>query len=590
MNEEIFKKINFNVIISKSFPSIIETFVTFYGEDERERIISKFKNMLPIGYCKPEEMSLMIETTEILKLNELMTEFIEKINIKNLSKETLKKIFLDEISESDCISSLESYIDYINGNDDRLNDTLIFLNKIYKDITKDNIDTLIENDYFKEIDNIIPLHDEMTQTCKEFILSTKEYKIYLKKCNEIKEKLSKKYLKKLLNDLKEKLPEDEYLKIEEEYNNIINSYSDPNIVCKEIYLNKELLPTSVEAFNKYNTTIINSEDDYRKESIQDERVLYFKKLGLNLGDNYENYISNPETIKLLPNDKTVEILSQIRKQLYIEMRDEYYRSLPEYQNNRKKINALELLDKDDGYDTLSYEDNQTMIVPNIKKVDNSYIIYTLVLIYLGNDDGYLDGYLIHELNHVLETYLIDFDGINYKMSSGWEIFTGDINDLPDIKKAYLKEEEPKRQYELFNEIINELISQEITEILFNNNNYIFNTKETADYKGSNYELTRFLVEDFYETYKKEILESRKNGNINIIYETVGKENFDALNELFNVFYNTFPEDTIFDVYEAKEKGIETSKTKLYDDLFIKRDEILSNMKKYNNQKRRKLSV
>ena len=226
-----------------------------------------------------------------------------------------------------------------------------------------------------------------------------------------------------------------------------------------------------------------------------------------------------EILKLIPSQKTIEIFSKIRKKLYIEMRDEYYKSLPEYIINREKINKLELLDKDVGYDTLSYEDSQTMIIPNIKLINNIYKIFSLVLIYLDNDDGFIDSYIVHELNHVLEVDLLSFDGENYQMSSGWEIFTGSILDLPDIKKSYLKGIEPKRKYELFNEIINELISQEITEILFESNNYIFNTKETAEYQGTNYELTRFLVDEFYQTYKKEIIESRHNGNIKINTES-----------------------------------------------------------------------
>ena len=184
MNEEILKKINFDETIQKSIKKITEAFISFYGEQEREQIIEKFNNMLIIGYCKPEDFFAQIETTEILKLRKLMEEFIEKININNLDKDTLKRIFLDEITEEDCISSLESYIDYKKGNKDRLNDTLTFLNKIYKDITKENIDSLIENNYFFELENIIPLHNENIKTFEEFILSTEKYKLYLKRCKE----------------------------------------------------------------------------------------------------------------------------------------------------------------------------------------------------------------------------------------------------------------------------------------------------------------------------------------------------------------------------------------------------------------------
>jgi len=342
MNEEILKKINFDETIQKSIKKITEAFISFYGEQEREQIIEKFNNMLIIGYCKPEDFFTQIETTEILKLRKLMEDFIERINIKNLDKDTLKRIFLDEITESDCISSLESYIDYKNGNKYRLEDALTFLNKIYKDITKENIDTLIENNYFIELDNIIPLHNQNIKIFEEFIISTEKYKLYLKKCKELREELSKKYLKKFILELKEKLPKEDYLKIEEEYNLIMKSYTNKNIVYNEIYLNKELLPSPYEAFSEEKNKILNSNHDYRQEEIQNERILYFKKLGINLGDNYDNYI-NKEILQLFPNTETIEIFSQIRKNLYIEMRDEYYKSLPEYIKNREKINKLELL-------------------------------------------------------------------------------------------------------------------------------------------------------------------------------------------------------------------------------------------------------
>ena len=52
------------------------------------------------------------------------------------------------------------------------------------------------------------------------------------------------------------------------------------------------------------------------------------------------------------------------------------------------------------------------------------------------------------------------------------------------------------------------------------NEYIFNTKETGVIEGgTNYEHTSFLAEKFYETYKQQIIQSRKNGHIDIIYKT-----------------------------------------------------------------------
>ena len=137
-----------------------------------------------------------------------------------------------------------------------------------------------------------------------------------------------------------------------------------------------------------------------------------------------------------------------------------------------------------------------------------------------------------------------------------------------------------------------MITQDITKILFDSNHYIFNNKDNAVIEGgTNYEHTKFLVEEFYETYKDKIIESRKNGNIQVIYDTIGKDNFQALNQLLHIYNKYFSGEAIYDVYEELEAGIESSKTKIYHELEEKRNIILSNMKKHHkNIKSKKLSV
>lgn len=587
MNEEILKKINAKDTINNKLKTIIETFIKFYGEEERKHIENIFNRIKIIPYCTPEEMDLMIENIELQELENNINKFIKKIKMKNFNKEKLKKILFNELEEYERIDPIDAYIEYLNGNKDRKEETINLLKHFNKEVNEYNIDELISLKKFIEIDNIIPLYNKIKQNYEKFILSTEEYKNYLNKCFELKEKLQRKYLKQLISELKLKLPKEFYLEIEKEYNKIINS----NIDLSEenfIYINPYLSQTSIELFNeKYNKILEQSDKSYI-EFIQTERILFFKKLGINLGDEYQNY-SEINQLEFIPSNEVLDILTKTREKYYIEMKNEYYQSLPEYQNNRKIINKLELLDKDDGYDVFAYENESTMIVPNIKLINNQYTIYSLILIYLGNDGGYLDQFIIHELNHAIETSLKNFDGKNYQMTCGWEIFTGKTEESPNLNYQV---EETKREYELFNETINELISQDITRLLFQKNEYIFNTKETAVIEGgTNYEHTRFLAEKFYETYKQQIIQSRKNGHIDIIYKTVGKENFEELNQLFHIHYNYFPGETIYELYEELEEGIESEKTKIYYELEEKRDKILSNMKKYHkNTKIKKLSV
>ena len=160
------------------------------------------------------------------------------------------------------------------------------------------------------------------------------------------------------------------------------------------------------------------------------------------------------------------------------MMNEYYTSLEEYKINSERIEKEGLLDKEHGYNANAYERNRTFISSNIKNSESGKIMYPMLCISMGGLSEYIDHALIHELNHVYELTLQKIEGNKYYAKSGWDQVDGEYDtDAPDI--VSLEDRKTKREYELFNEIINELISQEITEILFTSNGYIFNTQANA---------------------------------------------------------------------------------------------------------------
>ena len=81
MNEEILKKINAKDTINNKLKIIIETFIKFYGEEERKHIENVFNHIEIIPYCTPEEMDLMIENIELQELENNINKFIKKIKI-----------------------------------------------------------------------------------------------------------------------------------------------------------------------------------------------------------------------------------------------------------------------------------------------------------------------------------------------------------------------------------------------------------------------------------------------------------------------------------------------------------------------------
>ena len=209
-------------------------------------------------------------------------------------------------------------------------------------------------------------------------------------------------------------------------------------------------------------------------------------------------------------------------------------------------------------------------------------MFSLVAICCNNNSGDIDHNIVHELNHLFELSLSKVEEDHYEVICGWDVINGTINQRERKPVDTLTEDKTKRSYELFSEIINELIAQEICEILQQEKKHVFDTEENAKIRHTtSYEHTFFLVRDFFQEFKKEIIESRSNGNIEVIWNKVGKENFDELNELFHVFFEHFQGFKVYSLMQSLKNKEDTQQTRIYYDLVEKRDKILEKMRKHS---------
>lgn len=586
MTEQTYKILNPTETIINSIPSIIEAFVTFYGESERENIIQKFTNMLVIGYARPDHISATIRKSNTEQNDKLIKELLDKLSENEDEHLKIKNLLLGDYNlEFDNLHPIKKYIDYKNGNnisDYHKKDVVNFLKQINSETTIDNIDELIKQGKFKNLNMIITVYEEIISKYQQYSLEIKPYKDYVDKCQNLRNNLEKVYQKELIENIKDLFTEDEYKQIQE-------AFKDKRLVLiKNIngktknYLSYSLygIPL-IASFSKENEDILINGTNWRKDSIKKDRIEYFKNLGFDLGDNYDSYINHPDVKKIIPSIEIVERVLSETNNMYNKMINEYYTSITEYQKNRARIEKENLLDKEDEYSANAYENNSTAITTNLKLIDGKYVEYPILFLYMGLMEEYYDKDLIHELNHVYELKLQNVQDNYYQMICGWDLVDGNINNEinKDVKLDKIVE---KRNYELFNEIINELISQEICEILSQSDIYIFNTKENKKIKGgTSYERTVFIVKKFYETYKKEIIESRKNGKITLLFDVVGKENFEDFNQLFHEYYENFNEFEIHQAYKDLEKGIETEKTRKLKEIYYKRDQILTKMEEHS---------
>ena len=217
---------------------------------------------------------------------------------------------------------------------------------------------------------------------------------------------------------------------------------------------------------------------------------------------------------------------------------EYYLNTVSHKRLRQVVDSKNLLNKDDGLDQTMYNSSlgKTCVATNLKEIDGKLEAAPLVMISFGGFDGALDHDIIHELNHLYELSLESVINNKAVYLCGWDIceddIVGEVNDYIDITK-----EEPKRSYELFNEIINEVIAQEIEEKMHEKGIHILDSSRNSKVKGNtSYEVSFFIIKDFYKEFRDEIIKSRSNGNIKEILDVVGEKNFNDLNDLFDIYF------------------------------------------------------
>lgn len=458
---------------------------------------------------------------------------------------------------------------------------VVFLNQFHDGVTTQNIESLqkqgVFNDHIKEI----TLYKKLLERFNQYVQLLSSYEQIVEQEKTRKNNIEKELMLQLITQLKDNLDPKELEKIMKMPNESrITAYQFPKI-CAVVGFSVSA-NSDIEAFSQENDNKLKSGRDYQKDSIKYSRIRYFRAFGIDLGDDYDKYQSDSNCRAIWPTQELVERIVSLKSKFKKMEKASYYSGIPNYLQNRKRIDELGLINKDDGLDIDAYENKGTHVCPNLRQVGTDYILHPILFINLYIMPEYMDVSLIHELNHVIELHLQGVDSNGYTCLCGYDIVYSElVNDSGENNNS--DEEEEKRSYELFNEIINELIAQEITTSMHENGLYIFNTESSAKIRGgTNYEKFKFLVHDFFMTYKKEIIASRRNGNISIIFDKIGKENFESLNQLFHIFNANF--GNALDYYRllsSLKESKETAQTKLYHELNRKKDEILNSMREYS---------
>lgn len=587
MNKELFRILDCDETVKKSLPDIINAFAVYYGVSTEE-VEKKFSQISIVGVITPEELKRNLQDIRKNIFNELLDNMLDNLGYADTKQNEMKRIlFAGYTLDYQNLFPIDKYATYIKDKgaftNYRREEVVEFLRNFDENVNASNLNALIDSGAFSFLGPILEQYEMMKKHYKERIEGLKPYQEYVDKSLKLKDELEDREKDQLYLEFIDLIPQNERelsLLEEKRTGHKIGFSMDVANSVVGLSLSYE---SKIEAFSEENSKLLLS-GGWRADSIKRDRISFFKSYGIDLGNNYEDYLNNESCKKLIPNEELVQRIKQRRGEAYTRFLNNYINSLDGYVKTREKIDRLCLLDKNDGINAKAYLNSRAFVSPNLVKKDGNYQLHSILCLNLGSLLEYLDSALLHELNHVYELSLLSASESEIKVTSGWDVISERFSDKEDV--VDIESDGKKRSYELLNEIINEIICQEIHELMLSNEKTIFNEPNTTKiHGGTSYENMLFLVKDFYRTYSKEIKESRKNGRVEYLFDVVGEENFNALSELLQEFYEQFPTGRYFKVMDDlanKKDSKEINDLKL---IIAKRDKILKKMQEYSEAKK-----
>jgi hypothetical protein len=645
--DRILRNLNATKTINDSIPVLIDIFTTFYGEDLRDEITEKFRNMKVIGYYDSDSLASMIIKLQKNLSDSLVKELFKEMGMEYSEEEAERYMGSSTFRFPNLLPILSAYeyidmvkrghdalqederkrkyetikkympdLDYDTYINDRLTEeqmkklpSFIRLGREYW-FGDSNIDDKLANARKMSINAINSLFPGASEANVDMLITSgqldrlhtigKKFKEYVGKYNaidnevvdkysrintkihEYESSLKRKYFFAFLEETKEYLSISDQKLVDEMIakDSLLGS---SNIQGLDIVLSNYLLGIrNINYFDQSSETDLQNPEvsDYRRETIKENRIKYFKYKGIDLGNNYEDYVNNPECKKVWPSD---EMISKINERLdyysdrfYVDM----ISSMDFFKEVGKTIEEKGLLDTDGVNDVTLLAQKTTYIETNLFREGDTYKLFPFLFVH-AHDDIYADKNLLHELNHIFELALRKVDDNSYDYICGWDTGACSMNQSSAKVTSSVGEERKLRGYESFNEIINEFIAQRMAKMMHDAGVFILNDENHfMDRGGTSYEYSAFLVRDFFNDFFDSIIMSRRNGNIQVIWDRVGKENFDALNDLFHDFNEVFTQRVYGRLQGDLKANRDTVLVRTYNEMKARRDAILKAMKEY----------
>lgn len=543
--------LNINLERLKSFA--IKAYIHVFGEEYKDIIEKRIKDIDTVCYNNLEGINSYVIFLKRCKRKELALKFLEKIGV-DVSEQ--KEIGFAEDFDKDINDLMKAYLGdtiafsyFMPGNKEILiagirawipkednerikNEKIKFLNYIrgsnQNPITLENYDAYCKTEEYKQIlqkiESYLKILYELIKEYEKYLKSLKKYEYYISMERDRKTRIEEREKMKLYIQIEPSLPSELRKLLDKKCESIKDKYD--YLLCSEMGIKSSFEFFSLEDEEKLKDP--NTEKSEKQKIIRnriffltDSGEIDLKRLKEKFATDEELYyylIEQPEFKRFIPSTIVASKISRLRKEAYCNTKYKYLEEIAGKNITSNLAVANLLINNSVGVD--SFIDGFTRI-----------IYLKLFFTVRDFDKGFIDETFLHEMCHTVETRVNQGTGI---YSSGFEENLNLLNPEQTLMNPYAPN---YRKYERFNENVTDTFSSEATEYLHSLGFYLIEPKEVCyrREKDSNTHIAiRNLLKPFIQKYRKAIIKARILGDYSDLFNSIGKENFEELNDVISI--------------------------------------------------------